>query len=60
MTISREIVSRIEARPMLAHPFYQAWTKGELSRESLVEYARQYFRHVDAFPRYVSARALRL
>jgi pyrroloquinoline-quinone synthase len=40
---------------MLKHPFYQAWTEGKLSKEALRTYACQYFRHVAAFPRYVSA-----
>lgn len=40
---------------MLAHPFYQAWERGELTRDALREYAVQYFHHVEAFPRAVSA-----
>ena len=40
---------------MLSHPFYRAWTAGTLRVSSLRAYAAQYFRHVDAFPRYVSA-----
>jgi pyrroloquinoline-quinone synthase len=40
---------------MLSHPFYQAWTEGRLSLETLRAYARQYFHHVEAFPRAVSA-----
>ncbi|HEY4116885.1 MAG TPA: CADD family putative folate metabolism protein [Byssovorax sp.] len=55
MSISHEIIARIEARPMLSHPFYQAWTAGTLSKDALRAYAEQYFRHVDAFPRYVSS-----
>jgi pyrroloquinoline-quinone synthase len=55
MSVSRAIRASLDARPMLKHPFYQAWTEGRLSREALRAYACQYFRHVDAFPRYVSA-----
>ena len=40
---------------MLSHPFYQAWTEGRLSVDDLRAYARQYFHHVEAFPRAVSA-----
>jgi pyrroloquinoline-quinone synthase len=40
---------------MLSHPFYQAWTEGRLSLDTLRCYARQYFHHVEAFPRAVSA-----
>lgn len=35
---------------LLKHPFYQAWTRGTLSRESLGLYAEQYYQHVRAFP----------
>ena len=40
---------------LLKHPFYQMWTEGGLRREVLAEYAKQYYAHVAAFPRYVSA-----
>ena len=45
----------IAAKHLLKHPFYLAWTRGELSREALVDYARQYYHHVAAFPTYLSA-----
>lgn len=45
---------------LLCHPFYRAWSAGELSREDLREYARHYYPHVQAFPRYLAAFALRL
>jgi pyrroloquinoline-quinone synthase len=35
---------------LLKHPFYQAWTAGTLSKESLQLYASQYYQHVLAFP----------
>src|SRR5690606_16181723 len=34
--------------------FYQAWTNGELKKETLQNYAVQYKPFVDAFPRLVS------
>jgi pyrroloquinoline-quinone synthase len=43
------------AKHLLKHPFYLAWTRGELSREALADYARQYYQHVAAFPMYLSA-----
>ena len=49
------LVSRLAHKHLLKHPFYQAWTAGELSQETLGTYARQYYQHVLAFPRYVSA-----
>lgn len=38
---------------LLKHPFYQAWMAGQLSRTALQDYARQYYHHVEAFPRYL-------
>jgi pyrroloquinoline-quinone synthase len=40
---------------LLKHPYYQAWNDGTLPVESLRSYAAQYFHHVRAFPRYLSA-----
>lgn len=39
---------------LLKHPFYQAWTAGTLTADRLRNYAVQYYRHVAAFPRYLS------
>jgi len=54
-----EIVTRIHAqvatRRLLDHPFYNAWSKGELSREALQTYAAQYYHWVMAFPTWLSA-----
>jgi len=50
-----EIDNNIEAKHLLKHPFYLAWTRGELSNEALADYARQYYHHVRAFPTYLSA-----
>src|SRR4030081_824330 len=45
---------------LLCHPFYKAWSAGELTRDDLREYARQYYHHVEAFPCYLAELALRL
>jgi pyrroloquinoline-quinone synthase len=50
-----EIDHQIAAKHLLKHPFYLAWTRGELSKEALADYARQYYHHVAAFPTYLSA-----
>src|ERR1700721_1121742 len=59
-----EFWSRFEERVapfnLLQHPFYQAWSKGELTREDLREYAAEYWHHVAAFPTYLSALHARL
>lgn len=52
---SAAIDAAIQQRSMLAHPFYRAWEAGALSKDALREYAKQYFHHVEAFPRAVSA-----
>ena len=54
-SILEHIESRIVHRHLLLHPFYQAWTRGELPRPALRDYARQYYHHVAAFPTYLSA-----
>lgn len=53
--VSGAIDSKVMKRAMLKHPFYQAWTEGRLPLDTLRSYARQYFHHVEAFPRAVSA-----
>ena len=50
-----EIDNGVAEKHLLKHPFYLAWTRGELSREALADYARQYYHHVAAFPTYLSA-----
>jgi len=55
LTTSMLIDAKVAERAMLKHPFYQAWTEGRLPLETLRAYSRQYFHHVDAFPRAVSA-----
>jgi pyrroloquinoline-quinone synthase len=52
---SSHIDSKVAERAMLKHPFYRAWTEGRLPIDTLRDYARQYFHHVEAFPRAVSA-----
>ena len=53
--VSAAIDSKVAERAMLQHPFYQAWTEGRLPLDTLRAYARQYFHHVEAFPRAVSS-----
>lgn len=55
LATSTTIDSVIADRSMLKHPFYRAWTDGTLPLDTLRDYSRQYFHHVEAFPRAVSA-----
>jgi pyrroloquinoline-quinone synthase len=45
----------VAEKHLLKHPFYLAWTRGELTRAALADYAGQYYHHVAAFPTYLSA-----
>jgi pyrroloquinoline-quinone synthase len=47
----------IESRSILEHPFYVAWTHGDLTRDQLSTYAAAYYPHVAAFPGYLRAAA---
>jgi pyrroloquinoline-quinone synthase len=49
-TLLESIDRLVEKYHLLKHPFYQAWTRGTLSRASLGLYAEQYYLHVRAFP----------
>jgi pyrroloquinoline-quinone synthase len=59
-----EFFNRLEARiakyDLLCHPFYKAWSAGQLTRDDLREYAQDYYHHVEAFPSYLAALGLRL
>ena len=46
--------AEIRRRHLLKHPFYRAWSKGELPLETLREYAGQYYHFESNFPRYVA------
>jgi len=56
----QQLEASIARHDLLCHPFYRAWAAGELTREDLCEYSRQYYHHVDAFPCYLAELALRL
>jgi len=49
-----ELDAIIQEKHLLKHPFYQLWSEGKLSLESLRQYTRQYHQHVLRFPTYVS------
>jgi pyrroloquinoline-quinone synthase len=55
-----ELEARIGKYDLLCHPFYKAWSAGELTREDLRDYALDYHRHVEAFPEYLAAFGIRL
>ena len=52
---SKELNKKLDKYHLLNHYFYKAWNEGSLNREIIKDYAEQYYQHVKAFPRYISA-----
>ena len=52
---SKELDKKLDEYHLLKHPFYKSWNEGKLTREIIKDYAEQYYQHVKAFPRYISA-----
>jgi len=52
---SKKLNAKLDEYHLLNHPFYKAWNEGKLTREIIKDYAEQYYQHVKAFPRYISA-----
>ena len=52
---SKQLNEKLDKYHLLKHPFYKAWNEGKLTREVIKDYAEQYYQHVKAFPRYISA-----
>jgi pyrroloquinoline-quinone synthase len=52
---SKELNQKLDKYHLLNHPFYKSWNEGKLTREIIKDYAEQYYQHVKAFPRYISA-----
>jgi pyrroloquinoline-quinone synthase len=55
MNFTASLVSKLSEKHLLKHEFYQAWSAGTVPMETLRLYAGQYYHHVKAFPRYISA-----
>ena len=52
---SKELNKKVDQYHLLNHPFYKSWNEGKLTRKIIKDYAEQYYQHVKAFPRYISA-----
>lgn len=50
-----ELDQIVANRRLLDHPFYQAWTRGDLTLDELRDYAGQYYAFEAAFPRFISS-----
>jgi len=60
MTTIRDLDQLVRQRHLLHHPFYTAWSKGELPMETLREYAGQYYHFEVNFPRFVAGAYARI
>ncbi|QLH05965.1 TenA family transcriptional regulator [Nitrosopumilus ureiphilus] len=54
MSIIKKIDEMIEERSLLKHPFYQMWSDGKLTQESLAGYSKEYFQLVKAVPDFMT------
>ena len=54
MNLIQRIDEIIEARSLLKHPFYQMWSDGKLTQESLAGYSKEYFQLVKAVPEFMT------
>ena len=54
MNIIKKIDDMIEERSLLKHPFYQMWSDGKLTQESLAGYSKEYFQLVKAVPLFMT------
>ncbi len=54
MNIIKKIDEMIEERSLLKHPFYQMWSDGKLTKESLAGYSKEYFQLVKAVPAFMA------
>jgi len=54
MNIIQKIDKMIEERSLLKHPFYQMWSDGKLTKESLTGYSKEYFQLVKAVPSFMT------
>lgn len=55
----RDLIPRIDAlieeKSLLKHPFYQKWSEGTLSAESLAGYSKEYYQMASAVPKFVGS-----
>ncbi len=54
MNLIKQIDERIEERSLLKHPFYEMWSDGKLTIESLAGYSKEYFQLVKTVPSFMT------
>ena len=55
MNLVKRIDNMIEQNSLLKHPFYQLWSDGKLTKESLAGYSKEYFQLVKAVPSFMTS-----
>jgi len=53
-SLIKRIDEMIDERSLLKHPFYEMWSDGKLSLDSLTGYSKEYFQLVKAVPSFMS------
>jgi len=54
MNLIKRIDEMIEERSLLKHPFYEMWSDGKLTIESLAGYSKEYFQLVKTVPSFMT------
>ena len=54
MNLIKRIDQMIEERSLLKHPFYEMWSDGKLTLDSLTGYSKEYFQLVKAVPEFMA------
>ena len=54
MNLIQKIDQIIEERSLLKHPFYEMWSDGKLTQESLAGYSKEYFQLVKTVPEFMT------
>jgi len=54
LNLIKRIDEMIEERSLLKHPFYQMWSDGKLTLDSLSGYSKEYFQLVKAVPSFMT------
>lgn len=54
MSLMQRLQAIIAEYDLLKHPYYQAWSNGQLTKDMLQRYALQYYHQVEHFPRFIS------
>src|SRR4051812_317700 len=55
MSFAQELKTKISKYDLLTHPLYSLWNEGNLSKDVLSIYAKEYYHHVENFPKSLSS-----